>query len=201
MSNWLWVVIILVIIIGIVKACVGSDIDPMDNSIVKSREIVEHVIVTDSTYNGFRVVYATKNSVTQERLAEIKSRKNIRDAFGRLKNDAPIHFGSLLETDIYDFAEFAIRYDVDPDIHLHNIFIEGKDKCDLYIGPNPRIENPAVFFNAGTEQGAQYISHEDIYCRRRKEDRIYRYWKCYGIHTTSSVDERYSHFSEDERVW
>ena len=199
-ANWLWVVIILVVIIGIIKSCIGDDIDPMDNSIVKSREVVEHVIVTDSTYNGFRVVYATKNSVTQERLTEIKSRAHIRDAFERLKNEAPVHFGSLLETDIYDFAEFAIGYDVDPDIHLHNIFIEGYEKCKLYIGPNPRIENPAVFFNAGTEQGAQYIGHKDIYFRRRKEDRIYRYWKCYGIHATSSEDERYSHFSEDERV-
>ncbi|MDR1716074.1 MAG: hypothetical protein LBS20_09520 [Prevotella sp.] len=201
MANWLRVIMVLAIIIGIIETCIVDDVDPIDNSINKDREVVENVIVTDSTHNGFRVVYATKNKVTRERLEEIKSRPHIQDAFKRLKKDAPVHFGSLLTTDIYDFAEFAIHYDIDPDIHIHNIFVEGYEKCKLYIGHNPGIENPAVFFNTGTEQGAQYISHKDIYYRRRKEERIYRYWKCYGIHATSCDDERYSHFSESERIW
>ena len=199
-ANWLKVIIFIVVIIGSIRSYVGNDIDPLDNSINKSREIVEHVIVTDSTYNGFRVVYATKNSVSPERFSEIKSRTHIRDSFEKLKAEAPIHFGSLLKTDIYDFAEFALKYETDPDIELHNIFVEGRDKCNLYIGSNPKITNPARFFNAGTEQGAQYISRDDIYYRRRKEERIYRYWKCYGIHATSLTDERYSHFSEEERL-
>ena len=201
MSNWIWVIIILIVIIGLIKSCIGDDIDPLDDSVNKSREVVEHVIVTDSTHNGFRVVYATKNSVTPERFAEIKSRAHIKSSFDKLKTEARLHFGSLLDVDIYDFADFTFKYEVDPDIELHNIFIEGVDKCNLYIGPNPKIINNARFFNAGTEQGAQYLSHDDIYYRRRKEDRVYRYWKCYGIHATSSTDERYSHFSEDERLW
>lgn len=200
MNNWLRVLAFLIIIISLTGMC-SDDIDPLDNNINRSKEIVDHVIVVDSTLNGFRVVYATTNSVSPERFAEIKSRPHIQKTFNRLKTEAPIHFGSLLDIDIYDFTEYALKFEIDPEIQIHNIFVEGKNKCELYIGPNQIIENPALFFNAGTEQGAQYISHDDIYFRRRKEDRIYRYWKCYGIHAMSYIDERYSHFSEDERVW
>ena len=200
MTNWLWVVIFLAIIVGMVKACVGDDIDPMDNSINTSREVVEHVIVTDSTYNGFRVVYATKNSVTPERFAEIKSRAHIQASFEKLKREAPRHFGGLLETDIYDFAIFAKEYDVDQDIKIHNIFVEGRAKKNLYIGPNPMIEKPALYIDENTDQGVQYLKCDDIYYMGDTTNRIYRYWKCQGIHAMSFTDERYSHFSEDNRI-
>jgi hypothetical protein len=134
-------------------------------------------------------------------LEEIQHRPHIVSAFKRLQTDAPVHFGgSLLYTDIYDFADFAIKYDPDPDIELHNIFVAGNEKSKRYIGPNPKIPNSAQYFNFGTEQGVQYIRHDDIYFRRRKSEQIYRYWKCYGIHSISSTDECYSHFSEEERL-
>jgi hypothetical protein len=196
-----WLFIILIVLIGIIKNCIGNGIDPMDNSIISSREIVQHLEVVDSTYNGFRVVYATKNNVTKTRLEEIRSRPHIINTFKQLKTDAPLYFGNMIETDIYDFANFAVNYDTDPDIEMHNIFVCGYEKSGLYIGPNPQIPNSAQFFNSGTEQGIQYLSHDDIYFRRRKSNRIYRYWKCYGINATSSVDEHYSHFSEEERLW
>jgi hypothetical protein len=196
-----WLFVALIVCIGIIRSCAGSDIDPLDDSIISSRAVVEHVEVYDSTHNGFRVVYATKHNVTKKRLEEIQHRPHIKDAFSRLKMDAPLHFGNLLDTDIYDFADFAVNYDPDPDIELHNIFVCGYEKSNLYIGSNPRIPNSAQFFNSGTEQGVQYLSHDDIYFRRRKQKRIYRYWKCRSIHETSSTDERYSHFSEEERLW
>lgn len=192
----------LIIVAGIIKNCIGSGIDSMDNSIISSRQIVEYLNVYDSTHNGFRIVYATVNNVTDARLSEIKSRPHIKTAFKRLQAEAPAHFdGSLLNTDIYDFAGFAVRYDSDLDITLHNIFIAGHKKTNLYIGKNPNIDNPAEFINPNTEQGLQYLSHDDIYYRRSVGDRIYRYWKCYGNNNISRTDERFSHFSEDDRIW
>jgi hypothetical protein len=91
--------------------------------------------------------------------------------------------------------------DPDPDIKLHNIFVAGHKKSLLYIGKNPNIDNPAQYFDARTEQGIQYLTHDDIYYRRRRDLRIYRYWKCYGNSQTSKTDERFSHFSEEERIW
>jgi hypothetical protein len=194
--------VVLIIVAGIIKSCIGSGIDPMDDSIIGSRQIVEHLNILDGTHNGFRVVYATTNSVTEARLAEIKSRPHIIEAFKCLQTEAPVYFGgSLLYTDIYDFAGFAVRYDFDPDITLHNIFVAGHEKSCMYIGKNPNIDNPAQFFDAKTEQGIQYLSHDDIYYRRRIQDRIYRYWKCYGNNQMSKTDERFSHFSESERIW
>ena len=197
-----WLFIMLIAGVYIVKSCTGNSMDRMDDSIISCRQIVEHLNVLDSTYNGFRVVYATKNNVTNARLTEIRNREHIRDAFERLQNEAPVHFnGSLLNTDIYDFAEFAVRYDSDSDIEMHNIFVAGHKKSSLYIGKNFNIDKPAQFFDPRTEQGIQYLSHDDIYCRRELKSRIYRYWKCYGNNQTSKTDERFSHFSEDERIW
>ena len=197
-----WLFIMLIAGVCIVKSCTGNGIDPMDDSIVCSRQIVKHLNVLDSTHNGFRVVYATKNNVTDARLTEIRNRQHINDAFIRLQQDAPAYFGgSLLDTDIYDFAGFAIQYDSDPDIKMHNIFVTGHKKSALYIGKNPNIDKSAQFFDSRTEQGIQYLSQDDIYCRREIKSRIYRYWKCYGNNQTSKTDERFSHFSEDERIW
>ena len=185
----------------LLKECFANKPDPMDDSINTSREIVEHIIVSDSTQNGFRVVYATENSVTKERLEEIRKRPVIIDAFKRLKADAPVYFGNMVETDIYDFAEFAIKYDSDPAIRIHNIFIDGSEKVNMYARPNPNIPNCVTFINPNTDQGIQYLSYGDIYYRDRVNNRIYRYWKCYGNNSTSSTDERFSHFSESQRLW
>jgi len=183
-----------------VKECVGNGIDPLDNSIIKSPEIVEHVMVLDSSYNGFRVVYATVMPVTKMRLQEIKSREHITDAFEKLQHDAPIHFQGLLETDIHDFASFAKSYDADKDIRIHNIFVAGTQKKNLYLGPNPMIKNPAEWIDENTDQGVQYLKSDDIYYLYSEPDKVYRYWKCHSIHSMSTKDERFSHFSEDDRI-
>lgn len=190
----------LIIIIGLIKGCVRNDIDPMDNSINKSREIVTHLHVVDSTKNGFRVVYATTNAVTEERLLEIRSRKAILDAFGRLQHDAPLHWGgSLMDADICDFALFALKYNVDKDITIHNIFVDGVEKMELYVQPNPNMPGCATWMNFGTKQGVQYIDATDINFRIPAGEKIYRYWKASNLHEYSHTDERFSHFLEKDR--
>lgn len=195
-------IIILVIIIGLIKGCVGDDIDPLDNSINKSREFVEHLRVVDNEGNGFRVVYATTHAVTEKRLEEIQSRKPIQDAFKQLKHDAPLHWnGSLLDTDICDFALFALKYNVDKDIQIHNIFVHGVNKMNLYVQPNPDMPGHATWMNHGVEQGNQYLQADDINYRIPAGEKIYRYWKCDYLHQVSDTDERFSHFLEKERLW
>lgn len=193
--------VIILVSLMLLKECFAEKPDPMDDSVNTGREIVEHLMVCDSTQNGFRVVYATENSVTKQRLEEIRSRPVIVDAFKRLKADAPLYFGNMIETDIYDFAEFAVKYDSDPAIRIHNIFITGSQKVNMYARPNPNIPDCVTFINPNTNQGVQYLSHNDIYYRDRVNNRIYRYWKCYGNNATSSTDERFSHFSQSQRLW
>ena len=89
---WTWLVAI-VIIVAFFKICFTHGPDPVNESINKSAEIVDHVMVLDSTKNGFRVTYATAEPVTNEKFVEIATRGGIRDGFERLKKEAPIHFG------------------------------------------------------------------------------------------------------------
>lgn len=198
---WWWFPLAIIILLAMLKACIGNGINHMDDSVNQSRKIVEHVEVTDSARNGFRVVYATRNSVTDERYEEIISRPHIKDGFVRLKRDAPKHFGNMFYTDIHDFARFALKYDTDKDVVIHNIFVSGSKKTHLYVGPNPQILNPATWIDPNTEQGIQYLSYKDIYFTTDTTARIYRYWKCLSIFSMSYEDEQFSHFSEDERVW
>lgn len=198
----LWLFIGLIILIGLIRDCSGSDVDPIDDSYMKSIGVVDHVYVVDTTRNGFRTVYKTVKPVTDARLQEIRKREKIRDAFARLQHDAPIHFGgSLVYTDIYDFAVFAKQYDVDPDVMLHNIFVTGYEKMNLYIGPNPGIENSARWMNRQTEQGNQYLSSREVFRCSTDAPTIYRYWKCRAPYDISLTDERFSHFSEEERLY
>lgn len=199
LSPW----IVLLFIIG---ACLLKDYlirpDPMDDSINAAREVVRHLEVCDTTRNGFRIVYVTSKAVTTQRLEEIRSRKPLNNAFDSLQHTAATYFGgTLLETDIYDFAAYALRFDVDNDVRMHNIFISGKEKQEMYARPNPKITNAATWINSSTGQGVQYISSDDIYFRRKKTERVYRYWKCLGNNAISTTDERFSHFSEAERLW
>lgn len=192
--------IVLIVVIGFSRSCVNKKEDPMDYSINVSREIVAQINVVDSTYNGFRVAYATVNNVTKERLTEIRSRDSIKDAFCRLQKEAPLYFGSLLHTDIYDFGLFAKNYDICKDIAIHCIFVTGKEKVALYAQRNPNLKNSADWINPNVEQGVQWIKGSDIYYYIGKEHRTYRYWKCYSLYATSSIDERFSHFTENERI-
>lgn len=197
-----WLFIGLIFMIGLIRSCSGPDVDPMDNSYMKDIGIVDHIYVVDSTRNGFRAVYTTVKPVTDARLQEIRKRKKIRAVFAQLQYDAPIYFGgSLLYTDIYDFAVFAKQYDVGPDVKLHNIFVTGYEKMNLYIGPNPGIENSARWMNPGTEQGNQYLGSREVFRCSTDTLLIYRYWKCRAPYDISLTDERFSHFSEDERLY
>lgn len=196
-----WGTLLFIAGICLLKDCIARP-DPMDDSINAAREVVRHLEVCDTTRNGFRVVYVTSKAVTPLRLEEIRSRKRLNTAFDSLQQTAATYFGgSLLETDIYDFADYALKFDIDSDVRMHNIFILGKKKQDMYVRPNPEMKNPATWINSSTEQGIQYIRAEDIYFRREKSQRVYRYWKCFGNNSISLTDERFSHFSEAERLW
>lgn len=191
----------LIILIWIIISITSVKIDPLDASLNKNTEVVEHLKVTDSMRNGFRVVYATTKSVTSARLEEIRSRPHVKESFRKLSLEAPLHFENMLYTDIYDFARFALNYDVDPDIEMHNIFVCGPDKEKLYIGDNPKIQNPAKYINSYTSQGLLYLKRNDIYYHRPGRKKVYRYWKCPTIHQTSETDEHFSHFSESDRLY
>lgn len=197
-----WILTIIVCLLGLVKCCIIKPPDITKECINKHSEIVEHVMVLDSTENGFRVVYATKEPVTDEQFLEICNRENVEEGFRRLKFEAPRYFGgTLLQTDICDFALFAYRFYVDDDIFIHNIFVAGHDKMNFYVRPNPNLENCATWMNYNTEQGNQYLNAYDINVCIPSGGRIYRYWKCRYLLQTSDTDERFSHFSEDERLY
>ena len=194
-----WIVVSIIIFIALFKSCFAEQPDPMDNSINKSREIIKHLEVVDSTNNGFRTVFATRHQVTHERAEEISSRSHVQELYNEIRRKAPQQFGNLLYTDIYDFADHLLQYNIDPDIVIHNIFVHGSKKCNLYVQFNPDIENCATWFDYNTEQGALYLSCDDIYFRISNK-KIYRYWKCFGNNATSLADEQFSHFSETQRV-
>lgn len=197
-----YIFVALLILMCIIGTCIDSHgVDPMDNSIMKGIEYVEQLRVLDKTGNGFRVVYVTVNAVTKPRLEEIQSRPPIRTAFLKLQREAPLHFGgSLLDTDIHDFARFAREFDCDNQIKIHCIFVEGLEKMKHYIGPNPKIPNSAEWMNMQIEQGNQWINSSDVYGSGIGDYELYRYWKCQFPYDTSTTDEQFSHFSEDNRL-
>lgn len=190
----------LIVFIGVIVTCTDHT-NPMDNSINKQIEYVKQLEVLDKNGNGYRVTYVTIDPVTKTRLEEIQSRPRLRAAFLRLQREAPDHFGgSLLETDIHDFARFARQYDCDGQIKIHCIFVHGIDKMNHYIGENPLIKNSARWMNVNTEQGNQWINRSDVYASIKGKVNYYRYWKCQVPYCISETDEHYSHFSEDNRL-
>jgi hypothetical protein len=152
-----WIAVVLIAVTGILVTVFTPKTVPLDASAIKSREIVRVLDVTDSARNGFRIIYATRHSVTADRLREIRARPAVRDSLERLRLAATRHFGNMLHTDIYDFAYFAVPFDP-PDVRIHNIFVSGPDKQRLYIGDNPRLENEAQWINSGTAQGLLYLN-------------------------------------------
>jgi hypothetical protein len=195
-----WIALTLIAIIGIALTLFSPRADPLDASAVKNTGIVRQIHVVDSANNGFRVVYATKEKVTADRLYEIQTRPAVRDSLERLKRAAPKHFGNMLYTDIYDFADFATPFDP-ADVRIHNIFVFGPDKQRLYIGDNPRLENEAKWINSATGQGLLYLKAEDIYFHQRRRRRVYRFFRCRGVEEASDIDEHFSHFREDDRIY
>ena len=191
-----FILAVLIVLILLLKDCADTT-DPIDNS---WKEIVHlrNIYVRDSIGNGFRVAYVTKRAVTDARAKQMLTRQPLRDSWDALEKEAPLHFGPMLYTDIYDFACFARQYDVDPDVEIHCIFVIGEKRL-LYIGPNPKIPDSASYFDDNTEQGTLWINHADVYhCDR--PDRRYRYWKCDIPYSFSKTDEHFSHFSEKNRM-
>lgn len=195
------VAMVVIVLLSLIIPLFEPDVDPLDASPNKTPRIIAEEIVVDSTSNGFRVVYATAKDVTQARYEELVSRRHIKDSLAHLKRDAPLYFGNMLYADIYDFTLFALSYHPDPDIVLHNVFVFGREKQDLYLGPNPNIDNPAQWINNGTLQGILYINREDILRCTSSSKRVYRYWRCRIPFNRSDTDEHFSHFSEDERLY
>lgn len=194
-----WLFLGLIVLIGIAVAVFSPEEDPLDRSAIKSRRLLKEIYVVDSTFNGFRVSYATINSVTKARFDEIYSRPAIMDSLERLMELAPRRFSDMVNLDIYDFADFAKQFDP-ADVQIHNIFVCGSKKERMYIGDNPLIKNPARFIDPATLQGLLYIRSEDIYCPDSTCRKVYRYFQCRGMFQLSDTDEHFSHFSEDERI-
>lgn len=192
--------IVGIVLFSWIKPTFEPYVDPLDVGLDKSKRIVAEAIVVDSTINGFRVVYVTNRDVTPARYDEIVSRPHIEDSLSSLKRDAPLFFGNMLYTDIYDFTAFAANYHPDPDVVLYNVFVFGSEKMNLYIGPNPSILNPATWINYQTLQGIMYIGQKEISHCTSDSVRVYRYWKCRAPFKQSDSDEHFSHFSEDERL-
>lgn len=194
-------VIILIVIVALVGDCSDSaKIDPLDNSIMVETEVVKTLKIRDVKGNGFRVTYSTSRPVTKARFKEIKSRQHVQDAFTRMEKEAPAHFGeSMLDTDIYDFAAFAKKYDVDEDVVINCIFTIGSKKVARYARPNKNIEDSAEWIDPNTEQGVCYIEYDDIYGDWTGDYKTYRYWHCRSIYSMSDTDEKFAHFSESER--
>lgn len=194
--------IIIVCFVGLIKCCVEKPPDLTEENMNKSANVVENVMVLDSTNNGFRVVYVTAKKVSDEKYKLICTKPSIKSGFERLKIEAPKHFNNnLLDADICDFALYAYRFPIDSDVRIHNIFVAGKEKMELYVRPNPNLENCATWMHFGTEQGNQYLNSHDINVYIPNGGRIYRYWKCRHLLQVSDIDERFSHFTEVERLF
>lgn len=200
LAVWRWLIVILIAVIGIAVAAFSPSQNPIDNQATRSRELVRQILVADDKRNGFAVWYITRDRVTKDRLTEIRRRSSVRDSLENLKRAAPLKFGNMVHTDIYDFADFAVQFDP-PDIQIYNIFVSGPDKEKLYIGENPRIRNWAKWIHPGTQQGLLFLRSEDIYCNHAGHGKVYRYFECRGVNQISDNDEHFSHFSEDERIY
>lgn len=190
--------IILIAIIGIFKECASPKEDPMDVSIMKQRECYDRRNLTDSTGVGFELVWYTTNPVTPKRLDEIQTREPIRKAQRRLLREAPAHFKhDFFHTDIYDFAKYARKFDVDPDVRLVNLFVYGEALERQYLQSNPELPNGHTKYDPITQQGILYLEECDIYPYNPDAGPTYRYWKCWR---TSTTDERYTHFTNAEYI-
>lgn len=190
--------IILIIIIGLFKSCFGEKIDQMDDTYMKQREMYSRHAVYDSTSVGFDFLWYTTNAVSKERAEEICARPHIRAAQKEFLKTVTDYFKhDFFNTDIYDVAQYAKKFDVDPDVRLVNVFVIGQRLEDQYLRPNPNLPNGGCMKPSyGTDQGVLFIKEEDIYPTSPNPTRTYRYWEC---GQTSCTDERYTHFTEEER--
>lgn len=185
---------ILVGIIGLIRSYMGYNEIDIDNSYMLQRYTFSREYIQDSTKNGYEVLWFTTKAVTDKRIKEIKSRKHIRDSYKKFKNEAADHFNhDLINTDIYDFVEYAKTFDIDPDVRLVNIWVYGNEYRQLYRRPHP--DYPEVFTPGHDELGILYLEENDVYPYNLTAPRRYRYWKCGA---TSLSDERFNHVTEQD---
>lgn len=184
--------LILIAIIGLFRSCMGIGEIDLDSSYMVRRYEFTRQYITDSTGNGFELLYYTKNHVTELRYKEIKSRKHIWDSYKKLKAEAADHFNhDFINTDIYDFVEWAKSFDIDPDVRLTNIWVYGSKYKELYRQPNPDF--PDVHTPYALDIGILFLNEFDVNPYNPNSGRTYRYWNC---EATSLSDERYNHVTE-----
>lgn len=184
--------LILIAVIGLFRSCMGIGEIDIDNSYMVQRYTFDRAYIEDSTGNGYELLWYTTNHVTQKRYEEILTRQHIRDSYKRLKAEAGDHFNhKLIETDIYDFVEYAKQFDIDPDVRLANIWVYGSDYERLYRQPNSAFPEVHTPFAYGI--GILFLKEFDVYPYNPEARRTYRYWQC---EATSSSDERFTHVTE-----
>lgn len=189
--------VLLIVFIGIVKECTSEEPDIERQN--ARQESIKDVYIVDTGYNGFRIRYGTADKVTKTEWGNILVADSIWKFEEQMQKDALVQFNDMLHLDIYEFAQFAKLYG-HKDITMEYIFVAGPEKEELYIGPHPKIKNSAKWIDPNTNQGLQWIDHNDIYFYDGKGSKTYRYYKCSSPYDTSATDERFSHFSEDQRI-
>lgn len=189
---------ILIAIIGIFRSCMGYDNIDLDNSIMLNRYAYKRMYITDSLGNGFETLHYTTNAVSDRRYDEIMCREHLWHSYKRLKEEAADHFGhDLINTDIYDFVEYAKSFDIDSaDVRLVNIWAYGREYEKLYHRPHEDYIN-GWRKGDNVEFGALYLNENDIYPYNREAPRTYRYWGC---DVTSLKDERHTHITNTDRA-
>ena len=189
--------IVLILIIALSRSCMGYGEIDIDNSYMVRRHMHSRAYVTDSTGNGYELLWYTTNAVTDKRYKEIMSRKHIRNSYKQLKENAAAHFDhNLMNTDIYDFVKYAKTFDVDSmDVRLVNIWAYGADYEKLYRRPHKDYPNGWELLD-DNDFGVLYLEENDVNNRNNSTLQRYRYWGCYA---TSSTDERYTHITKADR--
>lgn len=186
--------LILIAVIGLFRSCMGYDEIDIDNSTQVRRYEIHRAYVTDSTENGYELLWFTTNYVTQKRYEEILTRKHIFDSYQKLQAEAGAHFNNdLINTDIYNFVEWARRYDIDSDVRLTNIWVYGTEYKKLYRQPN--LKFPEVHTPYSPDIGILFLKENDVYPYNFESPQTYRYWQC---DITSLSNERYNHVTEED---
>ena len=191
--------LILIGIIALFRSCMGYGEIDIDNSTMLRRYMYDRINITDTMGNGYEILLYTTNAVSDKRYEEIKSRQHLRDSYKQLKAEAVDYFDNdLLNTDIYDFVEYAKRFDVDScDVRLVNIWVYGSQYEALYQQPNTDFPLKIDQIDKIHNLGVLYLKENDVYPYNLTSPRTYRYWQC---EATSLQDERYSHITEADQV-
>ena len=186
--------LILIAVIGLFRSCMGYDEIDIDNDIMKRRHMFDQAYITDSLGNGYELQWWTKDAVSDKRWKEMLTRYHVYKSYQKLEEEAPARFNhDLINTDIYEFTQYAKQFDIDPDIRLATVFVYGLEYKKLYWRPNPAY--PELKLSPLDDIGILYIGEFDVYPYNFEAPQRYRYWKCFA---TSLTDERYSHITEIE---